>query len=112
MLLTVALFSIIYSANMIHLSCFESDKISLAFTKSPLSAEFIRWSFICSKGEVYDSYAKEIKDVILDMSFNQIFEASALRDARLSHIPDTAYYKMLEKVAEVYSNTMNIIHMI
>ena len=46
------------------------------------------------------SYAKEIKDVILDMSFNQIFEASALRDARLSHIPDTAYYKMLERMTK------------
>jgi len=46
------------------------------------------------------TYAKEIKDVILDMSFNQIFEANALRDAWLSHIPDTAYYKALERMTK------------
>ncbi len=46
------------------------------------------------------SYAKEIKDVIFDMSYNQIFEASTLRDTQLSHVPDTAYYKVLERMTK------------
>lgn len=44
------------------------------------------------------SYAKEIKDTIFEMPVNEIFEASILRDTQLSHIPDTAYYKMLERM--------------
>lgn len=46
------------------------------------------------------SYAKEIKDVIFDMSFNEIFEASALKNTQFSHIPDAAYYKMLERMTK------------
>lgn len=46
------------------------------------------------------SYAKEIKDVIFDMSPNEIFEASALKDTQFSHIPDAAYYKMLERMTK------------
>ena len=46
------------------------------------------------------SYAKEIKDVIFDMSLNEIFEASALKDIQFSHIPDAAYYKVLERMTK------------
>lgn len=46
------------------------------------------------------SYAKEIKDVIFDMSLNEIFEASALKNIQFSHIPDAAYYKMLERMTK------------
>ena len=48
------------------------------------------------------SYAKEIKDIICELPTNEIFEASTLRDTQLSHIPDSAYYKMLERMTKYY----------
>lgn len=44
------------------------------------------------------SYSKQVRDIIETISYNKIFVANELKSAHLSEVPETTYYKVLERM--------------
>ena len=46
------------------------------------------------------SYFEQIRDIIEQMSYDEIFVASELKNDKLKDIPENTYYKCLERLVK------------